>query len=230
MKEAIWSRVGPAAGLLFFPVLMVGFFIHRYPDIRPSDAQLASWLATVNLSTFRFGVYVEALGIMLLIPFAAWLYFQLRQGARDASWPAVAMLAAAIGWVVISLQINEAWVGLLDQARNGLDIRVAQTVVSINQATYDMTGVVHGVTILAAGVAIVRGGAMARWVGWAAVIIGVFLVGSVPFGIDATPFGILGYIWILAVGGYYAIRPPRTRQVVAAPAQRSVATGLPATS
>lgn len=230
MKEAIWSRVGPAAGLLFFPVIMVGFSIHRYPDVRPSDAQLASWLGTVNVSTFRFGIYVEALGIMLLIPFAAWLYFQLRHGAREASWAAATMLAAAIGWVVISLQINEAWVGLVDQARNGLDIRVAQTVVSINQATYDMTGIVHGVTILAAGVAVLRGLAMARWVGWAAVIIGVFMVVSGPFGPDATPLGILGYIWMLAVGGYYAIRPPRTRQVVAAPAQGSVATGLPATS
>src|ERR1700680_4277399 len=140
MKEAIWSRVGPAAGLLFFPVLMVGFFIHRYPDIRPSDAQLANWLSSVDVSRFKLGVYIEAIGVVLLIPFAAWLYGHARRGARDSHGAAVAMLIATGVWVALTLPINESWAGLVDQGRKGLDIHVAQTVVSINQAWYDMTG------------------------------------------------------------------------------------------
>src|ERR1700694_638457 len=122
MKEAIWNRVGPAAGLLFFPVLMVGFFIHRYPDMRPTDSQLANWLSGVDTTRFTLGVFIEALGVLLLIPFVAWLYGHVRRGAEDAYAAAVTMLIAAGAWVALTLPINESWVGLVDQGRKGLDI------------------------------------------------------------------------------------------------------------
>ncbi len=35
-----------------------------------------------------------------------------------------------------------------------------------------MTGILFGLTLIAAGAAIIRGGAMSRWAGWAAVVIG----------------------------------------------------------
>ena len=229
MREAIWSRVGPASGLLFFPLIMVGFSIHGYPDIQPTDAQLAKWLASVDANVFRFGVYVEALGTVLLIPCAAWLYGHLRQGARDSLRPAIAMVAAGAGWIVLTLPINESWVGLVDQARKGLDIRMAQTVVSINQAWFEMTGLVFGLMLMAAGVAIIRGGAMSRWAGWAAIIIGLGSAVSVPLGAASTPAQLLGFLWILAVGGYYTFRPGRERQLVATAGQPSVAAGLAAT-
>lgn len=213
MLNGIWNRLGPAAGLLFFPVLMTGLFIHGYPETRPTDAQLAKWLATVNPNAFRFGVYVEALGTVLLIPFAAWLYDRVRQGAKDSSTPATAMLIATATWAAVTLPINESWAGLVDQARNGLDIRVAQTTISINQALYDMTGIVLGVILLSAGVAIVRGGAMSRWVGWAAIIIGLFQMASAPFGADAIAISLLAYVWILGVGGYYTLRPAANRDL-----------------
>ena len=230
MRESIWSRVGPACGLLFFPLVMVGSSIHGYPDIQPTDAQLTKWLAGVDVSVFKFGVYVEAVATLLFIPFAAWLYGHLRQGAGNSSRPAVAMIAAGAGWIVLTLPINEAWVGLVDQARKGLDIRVAQTVVSINQAWFDMTGLLFGLMLLAAGVAIIRSTAMSRWAGWAAIVIGLGMVASVPLGAASTPAQIVGYLWILAVGGYYTFRPSRRGQSVASADHRSAATRLPAAS
>jgi Domain of unknown function (DUF4386) len=227
MKEAIWSRVGPAAGLLFFPVLMIGFAIHGYPNIQPTDAQLAKWLASVDINTFKLGVYVEALGTVLLIPFAAWLCDHLRRGTRDSSWPAVAMLATGAGWVILTLPINEAWVGLIEQARKGLDIQMAQTVVSINQAWFEMTGILFGLMLIAAGVAIVRGGAMSRWVAYAGIIIGVGSVVSVPLGEASTPAQLLGFLWLVAVAGYYTLRP---RTLVTRTAKQSLASGVAATS
>ena len=229
MRDAVWNRVGPVAGLLFFPLIMIGFSIHGYPDIAPTDAQLAKWLARVDQNTFRLGVYVEALGTVLFLPFVAWLFGHLKQGARDPSWPAVAMLAAGVGWITVTLPINESWVGLVDRAGKGLDTGTAQTIVSINQAWFEMTGILFGVVLIAAGVAIIRGGAMSRWAGWAAVVIGVGMVASVPFGAASTPAQLVEFLWFLVVGGYYTFRPGRTRELVADIATRSVTTGLPAT-
>jgi hypothetical protein len=229
MKQAIWNRVGPASGVMFFVLLMGGAGIHGYPDIRPSDSQLANWLANVDVNRFMAGANIEAIGVLFFLPFAAWLYSRLRQGPGDASFPAVTMLAAGVGWVAFTLPLLGAWAGLADQARKGLDVRVAQTVVSINQASYDLTAIVLGLTVLAAGVAIVRGRSMSRWAGWAAIIIGVLYMVTLHFGVDATLIGLLGYLWILAVAGYYTFRPGRERQVVATAGHQSMAAGMPAT-
>jgi hypothetical protein len=226
MKEAIWSRVGPATGILFVIVLHVGFFIHGYPDTRPSDSQLASWLANVDVTRFKTGSYIEAVGVVLFIPFLAWLYSRLRQANRDSSWPAVTMLAAGATWVAFTLPIVGAWAGLADQARKGLDVRVAQTIDSINQASYDLTGLVLGLILLAAGVAIVRGAAMSQWAGWAAIVIGVMYVVTLPFGVDASPAGLLGYVWMFAVALFYTFRPGRA----VGTAKQPVISGLSATS
>ncbi len=213
MKGAIWSRVGPATGLLFFVLAFAGLLIHGYPGVRPTNAQLADWLGRVSPSQFRFGVYVEAIAIVLLIPFAVWLYGHMRQGAKDSSAPAFAMVVGAGVWVALTLPINESWLGLVDQARN-VDIRVAQTVVSINQATYDMTGLVLGLILIAAGSAALRSRAMARWAGWVAVAIGVVQVVMSPLGIDTGPTGLLAYLWILGVAGYYTFRPAAEREPI----------------
>lgn len=228
MKEAIWSRVGPATGILFFALLMAGASIHGYPDIRPSDTQLAHWLANLDLKQFKAGIYIECLGILLFIPFVAWLYYRLRQGPRDSSWPAITMLAAGAGWVAFTLPLMGGWAGLAEQARKGLDVRVAQTLVSTNQVSYDLTGIVLGLTMLAAGVAVVRGRAMSQWVGWAAIVIGVVYIVTLPLGIDASPAGLLGYVWLLAVAVFYTFRPGRATAV--ATATRSVGSGLTATN
>jgi Domain of unknown function (DUF4386) len=229
MRDAVWNRIGPAAGLLFFPLLLVGLSVHGYPDINPTDAQLSKWLSGVDPSSFKLGVYIEALGLVLFLPFTAWLFVRLRQDGRDLSWPTVAMLAAGAMWVTTSLPINESWAGLVDRARGGLDIGTAQAIVSINQEWYDMTGIVFGLTLLAGGVAILRGGAMSRWAGWAAVAIGIVLIASVPIGTASQSIQVLGYAWFFAVGGFYTLRPGSSREQSGSVAQRSITGGLPAT-
>jgi hypothetical protein len=229
VKDAIWNRVGPAAGLLFFVLLFAGFLVHGYPAVRPNNAQLADWLASVNANRFRFGVYVEAIAVVLFVPFAVWLFGHLRQGAKDSSAPAVAMLVGAGAWVALTLPINESWLGLVDQARS-VDIRVAQTVVSINQATYEMTGIVLGMILIAAGVATLRSGAMSRWAGWAAIVIGGLQVVMAQTGIDTGPTGLLAYLWILGVAGYYTFRPAGGRGLVVDAAKGSVTATSPASS
>jgi Domain of unknown function (DUF4386) len=228
MKEAIWNRVGPATGILFFALLMAGASIHGYPNIRPSDSQLANWLANLDLKQFRAGVYIECLGVLLLVPFVAWLFGRLRQGARDSSWPAITMLAAGAGWVAFTLALMGLWAGLAEQARTGLDVRTAQTVVAITQASYDLTGIVLGLTLLAAGFAILRGGAMSQWIGWPAIVIGVIYLGTPPLGIDAAPTGLLGYLWLFAVAIYCTVRPGRATAV--ATVKQHAGSGLPATN
>jgi hypothetical protein len=229
MKQAIWRRIGPLTGLLYFALTFIGLSIHGYPDIHPTDAQLSKWLASVDVNSFRTGVYLEALAGACFIPFAAWLYLHLRRGDRDSSWPPVAMFAAAVGATFLSLPINEIYAALVDRARSGVDIHVAQTIVSIAQEWFDMTGIVMGLFLVLAGVAMIRGGAMAAWVAWATILAGVAQLVTSPLGLAVTPAELLPYAWILAVAGYYTVRPGHEREVSPAGLQASVASSKPAT-
>ena len=226
VKKAIWDRVGPVTGILWFGLLFTGLSIHGYPDIRPTDAQLAKWLASIDVNRFSVGVYIEALGIVAFLPFAAWLYGKLKRGGTGSSWPALVMLAAASAHVILTLPINELYVGMVEQAHRGLDIHVAQTVLSTTQAWFEMTALLFALTLLATGVSILRGSVMWRWAGWAAIVIGVALF--VPPTIFIVTM--VGSLWFLAVAVYYTLRPERERELIDGPPRPAVATGLPATS
>lgn len=200
----LWSRVGPASGLLFVFVSLAGFMIHGYPAISPSDGQLQEWIKVTDLNRFTVGVYIEALGYLFLLPFVAWLYTTLRSATGYRPWTAVLALAAGAGYVVLVLPINESWVGILEQGKQGLDVRVSQTLVSTSQAWFSMSNMMLGLFLIAAGLAILQTRAIGRWAGWAAVAIGA--LGMMPGGVGILAgFAILP--WLLGVGAYYSVRP-----------------------
>lgn len=227
MKQAIWNRVGPITGILSIGLTFIGASVHGFPDVRPTDAQLARWLASVDLNTFTLGIYIEDLSGVLWIVFAAWLYGLLRQGGAGASLAALVFLCANVAGVIATFPINAITLGLIEQARNGLDIRVSQTIISMTQAWFEASGPLGGLGYLAVGVAILRGRVMSRWMGWAAIAIG--LESFVPGNYLPIWLGVVGFLWDLAVAVYYTIRPVPEREMVA-PAQRPVASALSATS
>jgi hypothetical protein len=202
----IWSRVGPAMGLVYVVLAVAGFAIHGYPANRPSDSELSGWIASTDLNRFAAGVYLEALAYVLFIPFVAWLYAMLRAADTASRWLAAIVLAAGAGFVILTLPINEQWLGMLEQAKKGLDIRASATVAFSNQASFEMTSIIFGLFFLATGLAILRSGAMSRWAGWAAVLLGV--VGMLPIIGTAAQF--VGILWILPVSIYYTVRPRPT--------------------
>jgi hypothetical protein len=227
VKQAIWSRVGPITGILAFAATFIGASVHGFPDVNPTDAQLAKWLATVDLNTFTVGIYIEDLSTGLGIVFAVWLYGLFRKGGTGASLAALVFLCANIAGAIATFPINALTLGLIEQSRHGLDIRVSQTIISMTQAWFDAAGPMSGLGFLAAGVAILRGQVMSPWVGWAAIALGV--ESFVPAAYLPIWIGSLSFLWELGVAVYYTIRPV-PEQAISAPAERSLAGAWSATS
>ena len=227
MKQAIWNRVGPLTGILAFAATFIGASVHGFPDVKPTDAQLTNWLATIDLNMFTVGIYIEDLSTVLGIVFAVWLYGVFRKAGTGASLAALVFLCANIAESVATFPINALTLGLIEQSRHGLDIRVSQAIISMTQAWFDAAGPMRGLGFLAAGVAIVRGRVMSRWVGWAAIALGV--ESFVPAAYLPIWIGSLSFLWELGVAVYYAIRPV-PEQAISAPAERSVAGALSAAS
>src|ERR671933_657579 len=107
------TRAAAAAGLLSIVLSVLGFIIHGYPDVGASGRQLAHWATATNQQQFAIGLYVEALGALLLLPFAAWLWSVARGAEGGTGWLSTTGFAAGVLYVG-SIIDNGIWWALLD--------------------------------------------------------------------------------------------------------------------
>src|SRR5215211_4590048 len=81
------TRVATALGLLSIILSVVGVTIHGYPAMDASGKEIVDWATTTSQQQFTIGIYVEALGTLLFLPFAAWLYTVAQRRAWVGSPP-----------------------------------------------------------------------------------------------------------------------------------------------
>ncbi len=196
-------RIGAATGILHVVLGLMGFFIHGYPEIGASPQQLSAWAASTSLARFQTGVYIEALGFLLLIPFAAWLYSLLRGTDRAAGWVLSTGFGAAVAFVAVTIPINEVWQAMLQGGQRGLDPRVMTAIRDIAQLTFNASFLFLGLFMLATGFLFVQTRLLSAFVGWSAVLIGaVLLVPPV-----AQTASLLFWLWVLVVSIFLLVRP-----------------------
>lgn len=194
MKHPLWSSAGPVCGVLYVVFSVVGLVIHGYPS--GTGAQVKHWIAAANGTRFGVGIWIEALGYLLFVPFAAWLARQLRRSGH-AEWPADVAFGAAILCTGSALLINGLWTGVFDAGRNGADQTILAAAYYLTSDAYAASVPFYGLFLVAAGAAAVIARSLPPWLAWAAVVIGVLAV--IP------PTAMLAsaalWLWVLAVCG-----------------------------
>lgn len=195
------TRAAAVFGLLSIILSIVGLVIHGYPAIGASGKEIADWATTTDQQRFETGIYIEALGYLLFLPFAAWL----RSAARDAGsgWLVSAGFGAIVLYVGLSVADNGIWSSLLDGARRGADPQTLASVRDIAENVFRGTLLFGGMFFVPTGYALFRGRALPRWVGATALVIGLGLLVP-PLAIIAA---FVVWIWTLAVSLYLLARP-----------------------
>ncbi len=197
------ARIGAATGILHVVLGLTGFLIHGYPEIGASPQQLSAWASSTSLARFQTGVYIEALGFLLLIPFAAWLYSLLRGTDRATGWMLSTGFGAAVAFVAMTIPINGVWQAMLQGGQQGLDPRVMTAIRDIAQLTFNVSFVFLGLFMLVTGFLSVQTRLLSAFVGWSALLIGAaLLVPSVAQVASA-----LFWLWVLLVSIYLLVRP-----------------------
>lgn len=123
MSAPNWDRLGATAGVVYIVLALTGFAIHGYPKQGASSEELRSWIAATDATRFSLGVYIEALGTVLFIPFAAWLSSLLSGPALHQRWLSNTVVGSAVAFVVLTLPINELYLGSLEAGKQGADVR-----------------------------------------------------------------------------------------------------------
>lgn len=71
MSNATRIRVAAALGLFSIILSLAGLVLHGYPAMGASGKEIVEWATTTNQQQFGIGIYIEALGTLSFLPFAA---------------------------------------------------------------------------------------------------------------------------------------------------------------
>jgi hypothetical protein len=218
MSDTTRTRVAAALGLLSIILSLVGFVIHGYPATGASGKEIAHWATTTDGQRFAFGIYVEALGLLLFLLFAPWLW-SVARGAEDGSdWLATAGFGAATLYVGIGIMDNGIWSSLLDGARHGTDLQTLASIRDIAVYIFQGTLLFVGLFLVSTGYVLFHSRALPRWVGATAAVIGLGLL--VPPLADFT--SPLLWLWTVVVSLYLLARPSTVATVREPSAQRTL--------
>lgn len=197
------TRVAAALGLLSIILSILGLVLHGYPAMGASGKEIADWANATNQQQFGVGIYIEALGTLLFLPFAAWLLSVARSAEEGLSWLATAGFGAAVLYLGISVMDNGVWSSLLDGARHDTDPQTLASIRDIAEYVFHGTLLFGGVFFVCTGYVLFRSRALPRWIGGTA--------GALGLGLLIPPLAIftalLVWVWTVLVSLYLLARP-----------------------
>lgn len=210
-----WSRLAPLTGVLF-AVLAVGAILTNSAETPKASASALQVVAyyVAHRSAVETSSILFALAFLVVVLFAGALRYYLRRTGG----------ASGLGALVVAGGVLMA-AGAL--AGSGLEYGLAHNIHSLTPQTAQAVNVVSNelflpllagafVFAICAGIAILRGAALPKWLGWVAIVIGIVTI--VP------PASILGLImflvWslIVSVLMYVRLGQPGNVEVAVAPA------------
>ena len=152
--------------------------------------------------------------VLFLVGFVALIVvLGVLAAAIARSSPALSGIVTVGGAASVAIKLSEAQTGMaLRETAGVLDPGTAEALVAIDEAGFAVYGFLLALSLGAAGLGILRSGAMAAWLGWWATVMGGLGVLTAAVGIvfpDAyvpLPFVLL-LVWLIALGIAGARRP-----------------------
>jgi hypothetical protein len=206
-----WSDRAPLTGIVAVVLVILAFVIGgETPDFDATGKEVLNFYADNEGSQFAASILL-AYGALFLIFFAGALRSVLRRSEPGTG----GLSAVSFGGGVLMALGMLVFAGLgftLADGHDKFEPATAQTLNALNGDFFLPLAVGTSALMLGAGIAILRGGALPRWLGWAAVVIGVLAV---------TPVGFFAFLasglWII-VASVLLLRSPAAPTSAATPA------------
>lgn len=194
------ETLAPLTGVAFFVLAFIGFAVSGEPPTADEPVQEIVDHYTDNKDSVIAGSFLAGFALVFLIFFGGYLRKVLSAAEGEGGvLSAVSLVGVAIVAVggAIDLTISIALAETVDD--------IEPTSVETLQALWDndFVPIAIGIVVFlfATGISVVRHGALPRWLGWVAIVLGV--VGLTPIGFAA----FLGTaIWIVVVSVMLALR------------------------
>ena len=204
--------LAPLTGVAFIVLLFVGFAIGGEPPDADEPVQEIIDHYVDNKDSIIVGAVVGGVGLMFLVFFGA----VLRRILADAEGPGgILSPVVLVGTSMMALggAIDTTIAIAIAEAAEDIEPSAVQAL----QALWDndFIPIALGVELLlfSTGISIIRHGALPKWLGWVAIVLGV--LGVTPIGFVAF---LGGAVWILVISILLAVRARRGPQSAPPPA------------
>jgi hypothetical protein len=183
MTEATSDRFFAAAGVASVVLTLVGALVAMIGGktheltVGTSTTKLAQDLATPVSTATWAGAYVELIGTVLFLCFAAWACLQLGRSI----WSVVG-IAAATAYTAVTVSALALMDAISYRAGHGIATALARTIVTINEAMYVTTWFLFALFLVAAAVLALAAGR--RLLGTSAAAIAAFTLIAAPLSFN----------------------------------------------
>jgi hypothetical protein len=200
MERSSREWLVPLTGIAFFVLLIVSFIVIGEPkDAKHPPNEIAQWYID-NKDAAQIGAIISVIGAGFLIFFGAYLRTVLVAAEGEGSMlPILVLIGLTI--VGIGAAIDNMLLFATAEAADDIPAPEVQTIQAIWDN--DFLPLVLGVLVFlwSAGISVLRSGALPKWLGWIAILLGV---------VSLTPIGFAGAIgaalWILVVSILLSLR------------------------
>ena len=166
-----------------------------------SSEEVADAVSDGNTGLALAGVFLDTLGSLFLIAFAAFLWTRLRRAEGEPGWMSLASFGAALLMVAAGLGDKAAYYAIVSRADTGLDADVATALYDTVTGFFTLFQALAGFFLVVTGIVVLRTGALRRWLGWTGVAIGVMSTAAAAgpeSGAGQLVFPLV-VLWIVAV-------------------------------
>lgn len=201
----------PLAGVGFVLVAILGFIVSGEPPEASKPAQEIADFYRDNDSSVTIGAALLGIAATLLVFFAGVLRRELRRAEGEGGTLSLIAFAGAVIFAV-GAAIDSTILFALAEASDDLQPAQMQTLQALWDNDFMPMAVGLQLLLLASGLSILRHGALPKWLGWIALVLGV---------LAATPAGFVAFmaggIWIIVVSIVLALRGRSREAPPAAP-------------
>lgn len=207
----VLDRVADAGGLLYVLLASVGFGVFVAPALPDSGADPSAMLHRLQDHpvgpAFWSGIALEAVGLLLLLLFAARLAARIRRG-DPGGWLPGAVVGVAAAALAVKLASLAPVLAALHAGR--YDASSVAALVDTNDVSDFVSTAVDATFVVLAGLGAWSTRALPRWLAGAGVGAGLaVLVGlAVPGGFDSLQ--LLLFLWLVGTSGWLLLRGSRT--------------------
>jgi hypothetical protein len=191
----------PLTGAVFVILIVVGFAVGG-EGVDPADESAREVVRyyTDNETETWVSVLIVGLGLIFFVYFGAYLRKVLRAaGDPDSILPTVAFTGVIV--FVAGMAAGGAILVTLVESVDDISLAASEAINALSWSWWLPMALGVQIFIFASGLSIVRTGALPKWLGWIAILIGV--VGVTPVGFAAF---LAGGVWVLVVSVLLALR------------------------
>jgi hypothetical protein len=195
-RNTIFALFGVASVIIELAGVAVGALGNRaFVTITSSPADVQSAFAKPVTTAAWVGAYMEVLSAGLFLAFAVWACARLGGGLLGSIGTGAAVAYTAVG--VAGLAVGDT---LSYRSGHGMDIQLATTMITLNEALFVATWFLSVFYLLAAGPLALASGR--RVIGWSAIGIAAVILVTTAVSLDnlGQMSNLLWLIWVAGTG------------------------------